>query len=222
MKIALLGAGKTGSKVLEIVEPADITAFDEINLPTVEKLKGHDVAISFLPGPIVPQYIDMLIEAGLPLASGSTGFDWPADTDSKLRANNLAWITASNFSLGMNLVYGMIQVLAKAPQLYDNLEFKLHEIHHFHKKDHPSGTALSWQKWLGQDVDITSAREGDNPGDHRLTLVTDYEDISIQHQAKDRRVFAQGAVWTGQRLLRGDLAPGLHNLQDIMKKELGL
>ena len=222
MKIALLGAGKTGGKVLEIVGPEGVTAFDETNPPTLEKLANHDVVISFLPGPALLEYIDMLIESKLPMASGSTGFEWPADVDERLKSSGVTWITASNFSLGMNLIYGMIQVLGKAPKIYDNFNFKLNEIHHIHKKDQPSGTSLSWVKWLGQEAEITSARDGDNPGDHRLTLVTDYEDISIQHQAKDRRVFASGAVWTANRLLEGGLDPGLHNLQDIMKKELQL
>lgn len=222
MKIALLGTGKTGGKVLELLEPAEVTAFDGKNPPTAEGLRGHDAVISFLPGPALLEYIDVLIESGLPLASGSTGFEWPEDIDTRLKQEGLAWVTAANFSLGMNLVYGMIKVLGKAPQLYDKYEYKLHEIHHIHKKDHPSGTALSWQKWLGQPVDITSAREGDNPGDHKLTLVTPYEDIIVQHQAKDRRIFAQGAIWVAAKLARGEIAPGLHSLQDIMEKELNL
>ncbi len=207
---------------MELLEDKDVTGFDESNPPTLEALQEHDVAISFLPGPALLQHLDLLIESGLPLATGSTGFEWPADTDARLKQKGVAWITASNFSLGMNLIYGMIQVLGKAPLIYDNFDFKLHEIHHIHKKDQPSGTSLSWQRWLGQNVDITSARDGDNPGDHKLTLVTDYEDISIQHQAKDRRVFAGGAIWTAKKLHAGRIEPGLHNLQDIMKKELNI
>lgn len=222
MKIALLGTGKTGGKVLELLGGKDVTGFDETNPPTLEALRAHDVAISFLPGPVLLEYIDLLVDSGLPLASGSTGFEWPEGIDAKLKGKGIAWVTASNFSLGMNLVHGMIKVLGKAPRLYDDFEFKLHEIHHVHKKDRPSGTALSWQQWLGQPVDITSAREGDNPGDHKLTLVTPYEDIIIQHQAKDRRIFAQGAIWVATKLSKGGIAPGLHNLQDLMEKELEL
>jgi 4-hydroxy-tetrahydrodipicolinate reductase len=222
MKIALLGTGKTGGKVLEVMEGKDVTGFDESNPPTLEALRGYDAAISFLPGPALLKYIDVLLQSGLPLASGSTGFEWPSDIDARLKEKGTAWITASNFSLGMNLVYGMLRVLSKAPQLYDDYAFKLHEIHHIHKRDQPSGTSLSWQQWVGQPVDITSAREGDNPGDHKLTLVTPYEDITVQHQAKDRRIFAQGAVWTARKLVAGDVKPGLHNLQDVMKQELGL
>lgn len=222
MKIALLGTGKTGSKVIEALGGQGVTGFDEKNPPTLEALRQHDVAIAFLPGPVMEQYIDLLIESGLPLANGSTGLQWPKDIDGRLKAKNLAWITAGNFSLGMNLVYSMIKVLAKAPKLFDDYEFNLHEVHHIHKLDKPSGTALAWQRWLGQDAHITSAREGDNPGFHKLTLSTPYEDISLEHQAKDRKIFAEGAIWTAKKLLSGTVPPGLHDLQAIMEQELSL
>ncbi len=162
------------------------------NPPTVESLKNHDVAISFLPGPALLEYIDMLIESGIPLASGSTGLVWPNDIDSRLKEKKLAWVTAGNFSLGMNLIHGMIKVLSEAPKLFDKYEFKMHEVHHIHKLDKPSGTALAWEKWLGQPVDISSERIGETIGNHKLSLITDYEDISIEHNAKDRKIYAQG------------------------------
>ncbi len=221
MKVALLGTGKTGSKVIEVLGQ-DVTGFDHNNPPTLATLKQHDVAIAFLPGPAFLQYIDLLIDSGLPVVNGSTGFAWPEALDKRLKTKHLSWITASNFSLGMNLIYGMIKVLAKTPRLFDDYEFKIHEIHHVHKKDQPSGTALAWQNWLGQSVPISSVREGDNPGYHRLTLTTDYEDISIEHQAKDRKLFAEGAIWAAKKLLSGDIQPGLHQLQAIMDKELDL
>ncbi|HEX5797903.1 MAG TPA: dihydrodipicolinate reductase C-terminal domain-containing protein, partial [Candidatus Saccharimonadales bacterium] len=216
MKIALLGTGRTGSKVTEIAGKNDVIGFDENNIPTLEKLKSCDTAISFLPGPAFIQYIDLLIESGLPVAIGSTGFDWPDDIDKRLKKNGLAWIEASNFALGMNIMRAMIRAMSKAPKLFDQFEFNMEEIHHIHKKDSPSGTALTWKEWLGQDVQISAKREGDNPGFHKLTLKTPYEDISIEHQSKDRKIFAQGAVWTARRLAEGNLPPGLHKLQDIM------
>lgn len=222
MKVALLGTGKTGGKVLEILGQQQVTGFDENNPPTVESIKQHDVVIAFLPGPAFEDYFDLLIDSGVPVVNGSTGFTWPTDMNDRLKTRGVAWITASNFSLGMNLVHGMIEVLAKAPKLFDDYKFKLHEIHHIHKKDNPSGTALAWQRWLGHDAHITSDREGDNPGNHKLSLVTKYEEISIEHQAKDRRLFAEGAIWTAHKVLSGDVKPGLHNLEDVMKQELGL
>ena len=222
MKIALLGTGRTGGKVLELLPSHEVTGFEEANPPTLEKLAGHDAIIVFLPGPIFVPYIDMLVESGLPVVNGSTGFDWPVDIDERLKRRGTAWITASNFSLGMNLVYGMIKVLGKGPKLFEEYEYKLHEIHHIHKKDNPSGTAISWQKWLGQPVEFSHDREGDNPGDHKLTLSTSSESISIQHQALDRRIFAEGAIWTAKKLATGTVLPGLHQLSDIMQKELNI
>lgn len=222
MKIALLGTGRTGGRVVDILGEENVVGFNENNPPTLEKLRACDAAISFLPGPGLMEHLDMLIESKLPLATGSTGFVWPDGVDARLKENGVAWVTASNFSLGMNLIYGMIKVLSKTPELFDEYEFKLHEIHHIHKKDQPSGTALAWEKWLGQKADITSERIGDNPGEHKLTLVTPYEDITLEHKSKDRRIFAQGAIWTAKKLLEGNIEPGLHNLQSIMEKELGL
>jgi 4-hydroxy-tetrahydrodipicolinate reductase len=221
-KIGLLGAGRTGGRVIDIYGKDNLTVYDETNLPTLDSLKQNAALISFLPGPALLEYIEMIIESGVPLASGSTGFEWPEDIDTRLKQKGIAWITASNFSLGMNLVHGMINVLGKAPELFDEYKFKLHEIHHIHKKDHPSGTALSWEKWLSQPVEFSHEREGDNPGDHKLTLSTQYEDITIQHQAKDRKIFAQGAIWTAEKLAKREVEPGLHQLSDIMQKELQL
>lgn len=220
MKIALLGNGRTGGKVVELAGKDNVSIFNSENPPTVEKLKGHDAAISFLPGPALLDYIDIIIESRVPLASGSTGFEWPKDIDERLKKANVAWVTASNFALGMTLIHEMIKIMSTAPNILDEFSFKLHEIHHVHKKDHPSGTALTWEKWLGQKVDFSFEREGDNPGDHKLILETPFENIIVQHQSKDRKIFAQGAIWTATKLVTGNVKPGLHELNNIMKKEL--
>jgi len=222
MKIALLGTGRTGSKVVEISAQDQVVGFDEDNPPTLDKLRSCDVAISFLPGLAFLEYVDLLIKSGLPAAIGSTGFDWPKNIDKQLKDAGLVWIASTNFALGMNLVRSMIKSLSKAPKLFDEYNFSIDEIHHVHKKDSPSGTALTWKEWLGHDTEISAKREGDNPGFHKLTLITPYEDISIEHQSKDRKIFAQGALWTAKRLLIGDIPPRLHQLQAIMDKELNL
>ncbi len=222
MKIALLGTGKTGGKVSELLGKGQVTEFDSANPPSTDGLAGHDAVISFLPGPAFASYIDLLVKSGIPVATGSTGFEWPADIDSQLKNRGVAWVAASNFSLGMNLVHGMITVLAKAPKIFDNYQFKLHEVHHIHKKDHPSGTALTWKKWLGQPVDFSYDRTGETIGDHTLKLELPSEDITIMHHAKDRKIYAEGAIWTAQKLVSGSVPPGLHELADIMSKELDI
>ena len=221
MKIGLLGTGKTGSKVQELHE--DVVPFDSSNPPNPQALSGVDVVISFLPGTAFLEYLDMLIEAGKPVATGSTGFEWPDDIDQRLKEQQLSWIKAHNFSLGMNVVRQMIQTMSHLSNLFDDGQFKIHEIHHVHKKDAPSGTALSWKEWLDRDANITSAREGDEVGFHRLTFDCADERIVLSHQAKDRSIFARGAIWAAELLhSENELPFGLLDFNELVRKKLNL
>ena len=223
MKIALLGKGKTGRKVLELMIIAGIehTVFDSKNFPTLEKLHDHDVIISFLPGEAFKTYLPLLIETKIPVVCGSTGMSWPLDFDQELKDKNIKWIYATNFSLGMNLVQQMILILSRANKIYDNFKFSLNEIHHTKKLDAPSGTALSWKFWAGHEMDITSVRKDDVIGIHELTLSTPYEEIHLIHSALDRKIFAEGALFAANKVFTDKLlAPGLHLFQDIVQHEL--
>ena len=122
MKIALLGKGKTGSKVLEN-KTHQIVAFDSINPPTFEKLKSFDLIISFLPGEVFKNFISLLIETKLPVVTGSTGFDWPENFDQKLKEKNLSWIYATNFSLGMALVKQILEKLSQAKKYFQLIKY---------------------------------------------------------------------------------------------------
>lgn len=182
MKIALLGKGQTGGRVLELHE-GETTVFDTTNPVTSEKLKGHDVIISFLPGEAFRELIPTLLESGIPVVTGSTGFEWPSDISDRLIQKNISWVKAHNFSLGMNLMRHMIDSLSRASALFDDFKFTLHEVHHTKKIDAPSGTALSWAEWLNAPIDISSERTGDVVGDHSLTLETLSERITLRHEA---------------------------------------
>ena len=220
MKVALIGTGKTGSKVAEILGDENVVLFNRSNPATTEKLKSCDVIISFLPGPAFLDNLDVFVESKLPLVTGSTGFEWPKDIDDKLKKENLTWIYASNFSLGMNLIRQMIESLAKANSLFDDYSFSMHEVHHVHKQDAPSGTALSWAQWLDDEVNITHAREGDVIGEHQIELKTPFEVIKLSHSATDRKIFASGAIWAAKKLTRDNVPAGLHSFSDITRKEL--
>lgn len=223
MKIALLGKGKTGGKVLELMKEAHLphTIFDSTNVPTKELLKGHDVIISFLPGDAFKSYLSLLLESKLPVICGSTGMSWPPEFDSKLKVLNIKWIYATNFSLGMNLVQQMILIMGRASKIFGNYKFSLNEIHHTKKLDAPSGTALSWKSWANHEMIITSERKGDVIGIHELTLSTPYEEITLKHSALDRKIFAEGALYAANKILNDKtLAPGLHLFQDIVQREL--
>ena len=111
----------------------------------------------------------------------------------------------------------MIQNLSKASELFEQFDFHIHEIHHEKKVDAPSGTAKSWHSWLGQKSPITYERKGDTVGDHTLSLKTPFEEISLNHTALDRKVFAKGALWAADYLLKtkGSMEPGLYLFEDI-------
>lgn len=200
MKIAVIGTGKTGGKVVELLGDNLSEAFDQHNPPTVEKLKQADAVIIFVPGDAVPVIIDDVIASGIPAAWGSTGVDWPEDLEDRVKAKNAKWVLASNFSLGMNIIRKSIEAISAGSSILKDPEFHIHEVHHIHKKDAPSGTALSWKEWLDREAEVTSAREGDVKGIHELTLKTGTEEITLKHKALDRSLFAEGAIWAAKQL----------------------
>ncbi|MBC76693.1 MAG: hypothetical protein CME64_11820 [Halobacteriovoraceae bacterium] len=221
MKIALLGTGKTGMKVADI--HGDVELFNTRNPATLDSLKNCDVVVSFLPGEAFLDHIDLLVESGLPVVTGSTGMEWPKNIEQRLKENNASWIKAHNFSLGMNVVREMIKTMSKLSDLFDDGTFTIHDIHHVHKKDAPSGTAISWKEWLGKDAEITAQREGDVVGYHHLEFDCADEKIKLVHEAKDRTIFARGAVWAA-KILHEDhnLSKGLLDFNEVVKNYLKL
>jgi 4-hydroxy-tetrahydrodipicolinate reductase len=201
MKIAVIGTGKTGGRVVELLGDELSEAFDAGNPPTVEKLKEADAVIIFVPGDAVSDVIDDVIEAGIPAAWGSTGYDWPEDLEKRVKAKKTNWVLASNFSLGMNIIRKSIEAISAGSAILKDPEFQIHEVHHIHKKDAPSGTALSWKEWLDKEAEVTSAREGDVKGIHELTMKTGTEEITLRHKALDRALFAEGAIWAAKQLV---------------------
>lgn len=218
MKVALLGAGKTGGKVKELLGNNQPTVFDINNPPNLENLKGHDVIISFLPGEAFASYIPLLLKSQIPVVTGSTGVIWPAEINKTIIECNCRWVWSANYSLGMRLIHPMIEILSQTPHLFRECQAHIHEIHHTKKLDAPSGTALVWKKWLGmENARVTSERVGDVVGIHELKIETENEIITLRHEAKDRRIFAQGALWAAERLLSDkNLGPGLHSFEKMV------
>ena len=216
MKIAVIGTGKTGGKVIEVLNENQIVGpFDSSNKPTAEKLNEADAAILFVPGTAAEELMEPLLESGIPAAWGTTGYEWPEDLDAQLKEQNVKWLQASNFSLGMNIVRRCLGVIGQSSSVLNNPSFHIHEIHHTDKQDAPSGTAISWEQWLGKEAKITSERKGDIKGIHQLEVKTDTESIYLKHQAHERKIFAEGAVWAAEQLLSNDIEPGFHDLSTI-------
>lgn len=216
MKFAVIGAGKTGGKVVEVLGKNQVVGpFDSSKKPTARKLNVADAAILFVPASAVEELMEPLMDSGIPAAWATTGYEWADDLDGRLKERNITWLQASNFSLGMNIIRRCLNVIGKNSSVLNEPSFHIHEIHHTEKQDAPSGTALSWEKWLGKKAEITSERTGDVKGIHRLQLKTKSESIWLKHEAHDRKIFAEGAIWAAEQLVKQDVSPGFHDFSTI-------
>ena len=221
MKLALLGKGKTGGRILDLLKEdtnARIGVFDTKNPPLFSSLKEYQVILSFLPGNAFHSLIPMLLETKIPVVTASTGFTWPSDINDTLLKINTPWIYGANFAMGMQLAFHLIEKLASAK--IQQGEFTIDETHHKAKLDAPSGTALHWQKLLGEkgkNIKIRSNRLGDTVGIHQLMLNSPNERLVLTHVAQDRKVFAEGALYACKKVT--SLSSGLHSFYDLCFKE---
>ncbi|MEX0661949.1 MAG: dihydrodipicolinate reductase C-terminal domain-containing protein [Balneolaceae bacterium] len=200
MNVSVIGTGKTGSAVVDVLGESAVP-FNRENPPTVDALKKTDIAIIFVPGDSAENIVELLIKTKIPAVWGTTGYEWPENLNERVKDAGVPWIIGSNFSLGMNLVRKSLELFGAGSSLLNDPQFHIHETHHIHKKDAPSGTALSWKEWLGKESTISSSREGDVKGIHELHIKTGNESIFLKHEAHSRKLFAEGAIWAANYLL---------------------
>ena len=204
MKVLLLGRGKTGALVTEVAQERGHeirTLASQENQDgrglTDELLRHIDVAIDFTtPHAVIPNII-RCAEAKIPMVVGTTGWYQHLDRVRELvKERHAALLYGSNFSVGMNFFFKAIKTIA--PALNKGYRASIVERHHVHKKDKPSGTAVTLQKILesgsDQKVEIASVREGETVGMHLVMVDSEHDTILLTHDAKSRLGFAEGAV----------------------------
>ena len=212
MNILMLGRGKTGALAAEVAkerghEVRTLASQDNQDGSglTAELLQQIDVAIDFTtPHAVIPNII-RCAESRVPVVVGTTGWSQHMDRVRELvLERKTALLYGSNFSVGMNFFFKSIQALA--PALKNGYRASIVERHHVHKKDKPSGTAVTLQKILeagsGQKVEIASVREGDTVGMHLVMFDSPNDAILLTHDSKSRRGFAEGAI-RGAEWIRG-------------------
>ena len=220
MKAALIGTGKTGSKVQEALELEQNALFNTSRIPTVDALRAYDVAFVFVPGDAFLEMIPTLMSAQIAVVSGATGATIPDAVKTQILHGSRPWLIAQNFSPAMQMIQQALQWIGDHPEWLEESEFSLHEVHHQQKKDAPSGTAKLWVEWMtSREVTVTSHREGDVLGDHELRISTPLERITLRHEALDRSLFAQGAIQAAHWLLKPDRVPGLYSMKDVFERE---
>jgi 4-hydroxy-tetrahydrodipicolinate reductase len=204
VKILVLGRGKTGALVAEVardrgheVRSLGSQENQDGRGLTPDVLKQTDVVTDFTtPHAVIPNII-RCAEARVPMVVGTTGWHQHLEKVRELvRERNAAFLYGSNFSVGMNFFFKAVEAIA--PILKSNYRGNIVERHHVHKKDKPSGTAVTLQKILesgsGAKVEVASVREGDTVGMHLVMLDSTNDTILLTHDAKSRLGFAEGAV----------------------------
>jgi 4-hydroxy-tetrahydrodipicolinate reductase len=204
LKILVLGRGKTGALVAEVAkerghEVRSLASQDNQDGRglTLDVLQQTDAVADFTTPHSVIANVIRCAEARVPMVVGTTGWYQHLDKVRELvKERNAALLYGSNFSVGMNFFFKAIQAIA--PILKNNYRGNIVERHHAHKKDKPSGTAVTLQKFLesasGAKVEIASVREGDTVGMHLVMLDSPNDTILLTHDAKSRLGFAEGAV----------------------------
>ena len=239
MKIALIGYGKMGHiieqialarghQIVSIIDKDNIDDFDN------PEFASADVAIEFsTPSTAVDNYLRSFA-AGVPVVSGTTGWLQHSETIKSLcRQGKGTLFYSSNFSIGVNVFMAVNRYLAKLMNEFNQYEPTMHEVHHIHKLDHPSGTALTLAEdilsnidrkdsWCEPDTDmitdknlvISHSREGEVPGIHTINWESDVDSISITHSAKSRAGFALVAVMAAEWLIG---RKGFFSMNDMLK-----
>ncbi|MDB4884745.1 MAG: Dihydrodipicolinate reductase [Gemmatimonadetes bacterium] len=225
VKLALIGMGKMGRALAELAPERGFNVVARIERSDAHggiisraTLDGAEVAVEFTSPDSAAANVRACLAAGCPVVVGTTG--WYAERDTvaaEVRQGHGAMLTAPNFSLGVAI---FDRVVAEAARLFAGVPgFDVHmvETHHAAKKDAPSGTAASLAHTAehagGRAVPITSVRVGSVPGTHELIFDGAFEQVRLVHEARDRRVFAEGALTAARWLVR---RRGVFTMQDVL------
>lgn len=236
MKIALIGYGKMGKQIEEIALSRGhsiVSVIDENNLDGFDTpaFKSADVAIEFTTPSSALNNFRKCFEANVPVVAGTTGWLEHLPEVKKSCDEGQTFFYASNYSLGVNIFFAVNKYLAKIMNQFQDYSVKMEEIHHIHKLDAPSGTAITLAEGIIENVDrksdwhletetksddlaIHCIRQGEVPGIHEVFYESDADIISIKHDAKNRKGFALGAVLAAEFTCG---KKGFLGMQDMLK-----
>jgi 4-hydroxy-tetrahydrodipicolinate reductase len=231
MKIALLGYGKMGQTIERIALERGheiVLKKDEFN--TYEGLSNADVAIDFSIPTVAVENISSCFYANVPVISGTTGWlDRYDEMAALCEEKKGAFISSSNFSLGVNLFFELNEYLAKMMSKFNSYTVAMEEIHHTQKLDAPSGTAISLAKGVIENshytnwtldqakknqIPIEAVRTGNVPGTHTVSYNSTVDTIEIKHTAHNRDGFALGAVIAAEWIVGKQ---GIFTMKDVLE-----
>lgn len=235
MKIVLFGHGKMGQLIERLAIDGGhelVLIVDEHNRQTITTadLQRADVAIEFTSPEAAPANIRLCADAGLPVVVGTTGWYQHFDEiKTYVQQRNGAMLPATNFSLGVNLFFAMTEKLGALMQPHAQYQARIEETHHVHKKDAPSGTAITAaERLLSQwtqaadwslngekpsSLPVIAHRIDEVPGTHEVIFSNAIDEIRLTHTAFNREGFAAGALFAAQWLVGKQ---GVFSMRDVL------
>ncbi len=226
-KIVTLTENKIVKKKINGIRPS---------LNTVEALKKANLIIDFSVPKCTLEILKISSKLKKKVVIGTTGFSKKEENLIKKYSRKIPILKAGNMSLGINLLMYLTEIASKS--LGDKFLSKIYEVHHKHKKDHPSGTALMLGKGIaigkekkfyklvgkkylnkktfpyGKKINFNSFRRGEIVGEHNVAFSSGKEIITLNHEAFDRALYSEGALAAAIWLIKKK--PGLYSMRDVL------
>lgn len=226
VRIALIGMGRMGRALEALSAERGCVVVARLDCPemqaglTREALHDAQVAIEFTVPDVAVANATACLALGCPVVIGTTGwYDHISALKDAVHQYQCAAMWSPNFSLGVQLFLAGVEDMARRVRAAAAFDAHVVETHHAAKVDAPSGTGIAVgarvQAGFGRAVPITSVRVGSVPGTHEVIFDAPFEQIRMVHEARDRRVFADGAL-TAARWLSAPRTPALYTMQDML------
>jgi 4-hydroxy-tetrahydrodipicolinate reductase len=222
LRVLLIGAaGRMGKTVRDLAKnDPDIEIVAQCDLGDLIEpaVKNCDVAIDFSHANAIDEICRAALRHNKPLVIGTTGHSQEQRGIIEQTARSLPIVFASNFSVGVNVLFWLTREAAEL--LGRDFAAEIIETHHKMKKDAPSGTAKSLAEVLkaaqktGNGIPIQSIREGEVVGEHTVVFTGPAERFELTHRAASREIFARGALRAAKWIV--GRPPGLYSMQDVL------
>ncbi len=203
---------------------------------SINAFKKANIIIDFTVPKSTLEILKIAIKQKKRVVIGTTGFKKKEENLIKKYSKKIAILKAGNMSLGVNLLMYLTEITSKS--LGKNFLSKVYEVHHKHKKDYPSGTALMLgrgiangrnkefynsigKKYLnkksfpyGKKINFNSIRKGEVIGEHKVAFSSGKEIVTLNHESFDRALYSEGALTAAKWLI--NKKPGLYSMRDLL------
>jgi 4-hydroxy-tetrahydrodipicolinate reductase len=208
----------------------------KLDINIEQAFRKADLIIDFTTPKCTLEILKIAFKLKKKIVIGTTGFTQKEENIIKKYSKKITILKAGNMSLGINLIMYLTEIASRS--LNNNFLSKVFEVHHKHKKDHPSGTALMLGKGIakgknkdfysligkkflnkknfpyGNKINFNSLRKGEVIGEHEVKFSSGKEIITLNHEAFDRTLYSEGALTAAKWLM--NKKPGLYSMRDVL------